>query len=210
MVYEKVIELARELSKKRHIAAIEFSKQVGFVLHDLGMPFSEFEVAFSKENDNDKPVLSLRGFDKLEFLIAPNPGESTKPLVKIASGGELSRIALAIKSILSSRDEIETMIFDEIDSGIGGEVALSVSTHMKKLSASKQILCVTHLAILAARATCQFKVEKQVREGRTTTDVVEIQGKERQEEIARMLAGDKNRAASLAHAIDLLERFGKA
>jgi DNA repair protein RecN (Recombination protein N) len=115
---------------------------------------------------------------------------------------------LAIKSALSESDHIGTLIFDEVDAGIGGEVALSVGQKLKNLSKSKQILCITHLATIAARADNNIKVEKTIQKGRTVTNIKEIKGREQKEEIARMLSGDKNAEASLKHAEDLLLKYG--
>jgi DNA repair protein RecN (Recombination protein N) len=146
------------------------------------------------------------GMDRVEFIIAPNVGEAPKPLAKIASGGELSRVALAIKAVLSSKDTVDTLIFDEIDTGIGGEVAADVGSYLKEVSTFRQVLCVTHLASIAARAGQHYRVAKRVEEGRTVTRIDLLEGHEREIEIARMLAGDKDGAASLAHAADLIRR----
>jgi DNA repair protein RecN (Recombination protein N) len=147
------------------------------------------------------------GFDTIEFMISPNAGEPLRPLVKIASGGELSRVMLALKTVLSAADEAGTLIFDEIDTGIGGEVALSVGAHLKALSAEKQIICITHLASIAVRADNQIKIEKTVQSGKTVTRAFPVSGTGRVEEIARMLAGDGMSAASVQHAEELLSRY---
>jgi DNA repair protein RecN (Recombination protein N) len=147
------------------------------------------------------------GADDVEFLIRANKGEPSKPLARIASGGELSRVMLAIKTVLSCADTLETLIFDEIDTGIGGEVALAVGEYLVKVSALKQIFCVTHLASIAVRADNHFKVSKGPDGGRTITSVTALRFEERREEIARMLSGDAG-AAALAHAGDLLAKYG--
>ena len=142
-------------------------------------------------------------------MISANPGEEVKPLAKIASGGELSRIMLALKTALSENDETETLIFDEIDTGIGGEVALSLASHIKKLSEKKQILCITHLALIASHADNHIKVEKHVTDGNTFTKAFTIENEKRVEEIARMLSGDEISPIAFNHASQLLGRYSK-
>jgi DNA repair protein RecN (Recombination protein N) len=171
----------------------------------------------------------------VEFLISANAGEPLRELSRIASGGELSRVMLAVKSILSDADtgtngvpgrtssgsvpggassksdtSPETLIFDEIDTGIGGEVALSVGEYLARMGVLKQIFCVTHLASIAVRADNQLKVEKRSDGERTVTTVSALRGKERREEIARMLAGDSGGSAALAHADELLARYKRS
>jgi DNA repair protein RecN (Recombination protein N) len=155
-----------------------------------------------------RPVVGPYGIDEVEFLIAPNPGEAAKPLVRIASGGELSRVALAAKTVLASSDSVDCLIFDEVDAGIGGEVAVAVGDHLKGLGKMKQVLCITHLASIAVRADNQYRVEKEISGGRTTTRLSRMEGRHRAEEIARMLAGDPHEEASLAHATELLKKYG--
>jgi DNA repair protein RecN (Recombination protein N) len=166
------------------------------------------------------------GADDVEFMISANTGEPLKELARIASGGELSRVMLAIKTILCGGDspdqgsgqnpsvsaDADTLIFDEVDTGIGGEVALSVGEYLARIGKGKQIFCVTHLASIAARADNHLKVEKKaIIDGsgaeRTVTEVSLLKGGERRQEIARMLAGDSG-AAALAHADELLAKFG--
>ena len=142
-------------------------------------------------------------------LISANPGEDVKPLTKVASGGEISRIMLSLKTALSENDEIETLIFDEIDTGIGGEVALSLASHIKKLSEKKQILCITHLAVIACHADNHVKVEKCVVGENTFTKAFVIENEKRTEEIARMLAGDEANPVAFNHALQLLEKYSK-
>jgi DNA repair protein RecN (Recombination protein N) len=148
------------------------------------------------------------GIDEVEFLIAPNPGESAKPLARIASGGELSRVALAAKTVLAGMDSVDCLIFDEVDAGIGGEVAVAVGEHLKALGKSKQVFCITHLASIAVRADNHYRVEKDISGGRTTTRLSRMEGRARAEEIARMLAGDPREEASIAHATELLRKYG--
>lgn len=201
----RVLSAAETLSEKRKKQGAVLAKKIERILTELGMPQARLTIAVEKMlSENGKPVLTPTGFDAVEFMIAPNPGESEKPLAKIASGGELSRIALALKSVLSAGDAIETLIFDEIDTGIGGEVAVAVSTYLKALAERRQVLCVTHLASIAAKADTHFKVEKDVFEGRTLTRICLLHGKDREEEIARMLSGDSAADYSRAHAAALL------
>jgi DNA repair protein RecN (Recombination protein N) len=159
-------------------------------------------------------VLGPWGAEDVEFLISANAGEPLKDLARIASGGELSRVMLAIKTALTGtesgeiHDSHETLVFDEIDTGIGGEVALSVGEYLTKIGAKSQIFCVTHLASIAVRADNHLKVEKKTAEGRTYTEVVSLDAEGRRQEIARMLSGDAGPAA-LAHADDLLIKYGQ-
>ena len=141
-------------------------------------------------------------------MISPNPGEPYKKLAQIASGGELSRIMLAIKSVLAESDRINSLIFDEVDAGIGGEVAIAVGERLKRLAQRKQVLCITHLATIAVQADNHIKVEKVTQAGRTVTRVNPVIGNEQQQEIARMLAGDKTGDTSLKHAQELLKKYG--
>lgn len=201
----RVLAAAETLSEKRKKQGALLSRKVEKILAELGMPQARLSIAVEKMlSEQGKPILTPTGFDAVEFMIAPNQGESEKPLAKIASGGELSRIALALKSVLTAGDAIETLIFDEIDTGIGGEVAVAVSKYLKALAAQRQVLCVTHLASIAAKADTHFKVEKDVVDGRTLTRINLLKGQEREEEIARMLSGDSAGDYSRAHAAALL------
>lgn len=144
------------------------------------------------------------GIDKVEFLISPNKGEPPKSLIKIASGGELSRIILSLKKVLASDDSIATMIFDEIDSGIGGMTALSVATALKELSDQKQLVCITHLPQIAAGGTYNFTISKSVEDGRTSSKINKIDDELKIKEIARMLSGQIT-DTSLQHARELIQ-----
>jgi len=204
---KQALEKAEALSTRRKDAAIGFSRQVETILSHLGMVHARLPISVNPlKSETGKLILSSAGMDDVEFLIAPNIGEPPKALAKIASGGELSRVALAIKAVLSSKDAVDTLIFDEIDTGIGGEVAADVGSYLKGISRFKQVLCVTHLASIAAKADVHYKVDKKVEDGRTVTRIDQLRGREREEEIARMLAGDSEGAASLAHAAELLRR----
>ena len=196
------------LSEKRRQASEALEKQVEEILGSLGMVSTRFRVQITLREGTDTMQKSgPYGFDTIEFMISPNAGEPLRPLVKIASGGELSRVMLALKTVLAAADEAGTLIFDEIDTGIGGEVALSVGAHLKALSAEKQIICITHLASIAVRADNQIKIEKTVQSGKTVTRAFPVSGTGRVEEIARMLAGDGMSAASVQHAEELLSRY---
>jgi DNA repair protein RecN (Recombination protein N) len=221
---------AAVLSRKRKAAAVGLGKGITEILSKLGMPQARFSAeVFPKTRSqegaaepsgartSEKPaprpegqglVCGPWGADEVEFLISANAGEPLKDLSRIASGGELSRVMLAIKTVLSGADNLETLVFDEIDTGIGGEVALSVGEYLKKMGARKQIFCVTHLASIAVRADNHLKVEKRTEGGRTFTGVTALDREGRRQEIARMLAGDSGKAA-LAHADDLLLKYGQ-
>lgn len=204
-----VLEDALALSKRRQEAAQSLQAKVEAILKTLGMPNARFFVRVGrKEPEAGRPVIGPAGIDDIEFMIAPNPGEPAKPLSRIASGGELSRVALAAKTVLAETDTVDTLIFDEVDAGIGGEVAVAVGEHLSTLGRKRQVLCITHLASIAARADNQYRVEKEVSGGRTSTKLSRMEGRVRAEEIARMLAGDPDEEASIAHAIELLRKYG--
>lgn len=205
----EVLASALAISEKRRAAAAGLQSQIEAIVQTLGMPSARFFVRVGrKDTDGGKPVVGPYGVDEVEFLIAPNPGENAKPLARIASGGELSRVALAAKTVLAGADSVGCLIFDEVDAGIGGEVAVAVGEHLKRLGASKQVLCITHLASIAVRADNHLRVEKEVSGGRTATRLSRMEGRVRAEEIARMLAGDPREEASLAHATELLRKYG--
>lgn len=205
---KSVFRAGSALSDKRKEAAGGLQQRVEEILKSLGMVSTRFRVQLTLRDGTDTVQKSgPYGFDNIEFMISPNAGEPLRPLVKIASGGELSRVMLALKTVLASADEAGTLIFDEIDTGIGGEVALSVGAHLKALSAKKQIICITHLASIAVRADNQIKIEKTVSSGKTSTRAFPVSGPQRVEEIARMLAGDGMSAASVQHAEELLSRY---
>jgi DNA repair protein RecN (Recombination protein N) len=215
---EKNIGLrALSLGAGRKEAAKALGEGITGILCRLGMPNAGFSPAVKPKGQGGL-VLGPWGAEDVEFLISANTGEPLKDLSRIASGGELSRVMLAIKTAFASADtrgsdvSPETLVFDEIDTGIGGEVALSVGEYLVKTGGRKQIFCVTHLASIAVRAGSHYKVEKKIipsRGGERTATTVRILGKhEKRQEIARMLAGDAGSAA-LAHADDLLAKYGK-
>jgi DNA repair protein RecN (Recombination protein N) len=208
---------AAALGAKRKEGASRLAQAVNAILQRLGMPRARFEVGVASKGQGPGGSLICGpwGADDVEFLISANPGEPVKELARIASGGELSRVMLAIKTVLARSDTLETLVFDEIDAGIGGEVALAVGEYLEKIGEFKQIFCITHLASIAVRADNHIRVEKNVvgadkNGGRTVTTVKTLSGKARREEIARMLAGDSAGGAALAHAGDLLQKYGKS
>ncbi len=206
---KEVAALARQLSEKRVAGGADLSTKIEGELRDLGMPKVSFKVLIADATRADgTPVLTPYGKDSIEFVISPNLGEPFKRLRAIASGGELSRVMLAIKGVLAESDRVSTLIFDEVDAGIGGEVALSVGERLAALSRHKQILCITHLATIAVRADNHLRIEKVAQAGRTLTRVEKVTGAARQEEIARMLAGDRKGELSLQHAGELLAKYG--
>ncbi len=203
-----VLALANDLSAQRKGAAGTLSQRVLSSLHQLGMEKSRFEVSVEvRRGENGRPSCGPHGLDTISFVISPNPGEPLKPLSDVASGGELSRVMLALKRALADNDQVACMVFDEIDSGIGGEIAVSVGEHLYELSRSKQVLCITHLASIAARADTHIVVQKVVRGDRTVTQIATAEADSRVDEIARMLAGDRTGSASRNHALNLLEKY---
>lgn len=206
---KKVLGNAGEISKKRTESGEKLQSAIKSNLIPMGMSKAMFKVDVSiRENNNGKPSCGPNGLDKVEFLISPNEGEPLKPLKNIASGGELSRIMLSIKSVMAESDSVLSLIFDEIDTGIGGEIALSVGDHLAEIGKHRQILCITHLASIAVHADKHIKVEKRVVSGRTFTSIDSINDANRVSEIARMLSGDSSGTASLEHARELLEKYG--
>jgi len=190
--------LSANLSKKRADGAKVFSAAILSELADLAMGQSRFEVAISRQDLNPK------GFDRIEFLISTNPGAPLRPLAKIASGGETSRLMLAIKSVLAKSSYVPTMIFDEIDSGIGGRTGRILADKLASLGTQSQILCITHLPQIASRpAAKHFSIEKTVINDRTSIAVTPLGKHEREVEIARMLGGD-NTETVLLHAREML------
>ncbi|MBP5329316.1 MAG: DNA repair protein RecN [Spirochaetaceae bacterium] len=206
---KQVYTVAKALSEKRTKAASVMADKIVQVLAHLGMRGTQFDAGLKQKPVEDgEQKCGPYGFDDIEFMISANPGSPLQPLAKIASGGELSRVMLAFKTILADTDTTPTLIFDEIDTGIGGEVAVSVGEHLRKLSEKHQILCISHLANIAVCADTHIKIEKSVSGQKTTTQVFLINGQKRIEEIARMLAGDSASEASLEHAKTLLAKYG--
>jgi DNA repair protein RecN (Recombination protein N) len=204
---------ANNISIKRKSAAARLEKHVIKHLADVAMKGADFKVDFKAEENEGGPYLidetkyagDESGYDKIEFLICPNPGEQLKPLVSTASGGELSRLLLAIISALTDCFPKETLIFDEIDTGISGEVASQVGKKLQKLAQNRQVICITHLQQIASRGEAHFKVYKGKSQGRSITKIKALEGDQRVAEIARLLAGEKISDVSLDSASQLLK-----
>jgi DNA repair protein RecN (Recombination protein N) len=197
---------AQTLSKKRAAAARKLEKEVNAVLKDLSFEKARFEIEILKTASSEDGVLRYTptGADSVEFLFSANPGQPPKSIQKVASGGELSRLMLAIKSVFADFDEVPVLVFDEVDAGIGGRTAQAVAEKLKKLSCGRQVLCVTHLPQIAARADHHIRVVKEVRGDCVDITVETLEGARRQEEIARMLGGAITET-SLLHARELIE-----
>jgi len=208
----EALALAQELSQKRQAAAGEFAQAVEAELGRLAMGKTVFRVSVQpvapgegSQAQFEGSALTAHGLDACELLISPNPGEDPKPLSRIASGGELSRVMLAVKRALAKSDPVPTYIFDEVDSGIGGAVAEVVGRLLKEVSRERQVLCITHLPQIAACADRHFTVEKRLRDGRTVSRVEALGSVARTREIARMLAGVEITPAAVRNAEEMLE-----
>ncbi|MBQ2756054.1 MAG: DNA repair protein RecN, partial [Oscillospiraceae bacterium] len=191
---------AEALSAKRMEGAKLFSEKVMDELRFLDMPNVIFSVRA------ERTELAENGIDKLEFMISTNPGEPAKPLAKTASGGELSRIMLSIKNVVSDKDGVETLIFDEIDTGVSGRAAYKIGKKLKEVSNGRQILCVTHLAQVAAFADNHLLIKKDVRNGRTFTGIYPLERDERIAELARIGGGDVISETMLKNAEEMLDK----
>lgn len=196
---DELFKRACYISDARKSAAVDFQNRVKRELCYLDMPSADFTVDFSEVPATD------RGFDSVEFIFSANPGQEAKPLVKIASGGELSRVMLAIRCVLSDIDSIPTMIFDEIDTGVSGKAAHKIAVKMKELSKFKQVLCVTHLAQIAAYADNHFYIDKKNDGVSVKTEVTLLEREGRVQEIARIIGGEIITAATLESARELIE-----
>jgi DNA repair protein RecN (Recombination protein N) len=214
-LHANLAALADRLSKARRQAADRLARQVEGELADLKMAKTRFQVALSaRAAGPEHPlvlqvhgnVISETGLDKAAFLIAPNVGEALKPLAAIASGGELSRVVLALKAILAENDSVPTVVFDEVDAGIGGAVAEVVGRKLARLARNHQILCITHLPQIARFGDSHLRLAKNVAQGRTTTVIEAVHDDQRVDELARMLGGETITAATLAHARELLQK----
>ena len=182
------LDMARQLSEARRAAAVRFAAALEAGLAELAMGRTRFEVRFNP----DEPAPDSwgeRGIDQAEFFVSPNPGEDLRPLARIVSGGELSRVMLALKTLAAGSQTGKTLIFDEVDAGIGGRVADVVGGRLSDLGGRFQVLCITHLPQIAARASTQFRIEKDVRRNRTVTSVSRLDESARVEEVARMIGG---------------------
>ncbi len=196
---EELFDLAEEISERRKEAARAFEKDVMAELTYLDMPSAVFEVSFSQT------AATSKGIDEVEFLISANNGQEPKPLSKIASGGELSRIMLAIKCVLSDLETADTMIFDEIDTGVSGRAAQKIAYKLKAVSKKRQTVCVTHLAQIAAASDNHLFIEKNTEDGRTFTKIKKLIDDERIYEIARIIGGDVITKATVMSACELID-----
>ncbi|MGD9364285.1 MAG: DNA repair protein RecN [Desulfobacteraceae bacterium] len=211
--HSRLCTIAQTLSKKREQAAQSLAKAVEAELTSLRMANTRFSAAIeplktssetSSYLQNRDCLLAESGMDRAAFMIAPNVGEDIKPLTAIASGGELSRIVLALKAILAHNDSLETVVFDEVDAGIGGGVAEMVGKKLAALARYHQILCITHLPQIAKYGRHHFRIEKRVSKGRTHTTIARLSAEARVEEVARMLGGERITPATMDHAKEML------
>jgi len=227
-IRQKALKEALELSKSRRKTASRLGKAVEKTSASLDMPSCRFEVQFDLEESSApssisraarsgteairvaEHLLDEKGLDRVAFFFSANPGEEVRPMAKIASGGELSRIVLALKELLARKTAQETLIFDEVDSGIGGRTADRVGRSLNGLAQLHQVVCITHLPQIACYGDHHYVVRKSTHKGRTITAMEELTGQERLEEIARMLGGEKISAKTRAHAKEMLSRAQRA
>ncbi len=198
---KKAVELGEKLSARRHEAAAELAKRIQSELKGLDMPKVRFQVEFAPKDAPDG--MDATGMDTVRFLMSANVGEALKPINKIASGGELSRIMLALKNVLAETEQVTTLIFDEVDTGVSGRAAVKVAQKLFQVSQGRQVLCVTHLPQIAAMGDVHFSVEKGEADGRTFTQVERLDRERRREELAR-LSGGQTTAVMLEGAQELL------
>lgn len=194
-------DAAERLSEQRRAAAVRLSERLIPEMRDLGMPHASFSVAFERL-DGDAP--GATGFDSVEFLLSTNAGEPEKPLSRVASGGELSRIMLSFKSVLADTDRIPTMVFDEIDTGISGQIGVAIAEKMRQIAVNHQVLCITHLPQIAAYANRQYYVYKETRNDTTLSNAVLLEDTERAGEIARIMGASPDDAVAMQHARQLI------
>lgn len=202
---EKLLTAARLLSRQRKKTAAEFEQAMVRELSSLAFAEASVEVRW-QEMENIVEEIQPFGLDRVEFFFTANPGEPARPLVKVASGGELSRLMLALKCLLARKDMVETVIFDEVDAGIGGEAAEAVARKIQELAGHHQVFCITHLPQIAARGNSHFFVEKSVNDGRTLSTISMLSSKDRENEVARMLAGESVTDETHVWARELLSK----
>ncbi|MBR1450202.1 MAG: DNA repair protein RecN, partial [Lachnospiraceae bacterium] len=204
-LYDKLLQVCAKVSDIRKKEAVILQKEITGALNNLNFLDARFEIIITSGEDK----LSRDGFDDVEFMISTNPGEDIKPLTNVASGGELSRIMLALKSVLARRDNIGTLIFDEIDTGISGKTAQLVADRMSDIAADHQVIAVTHLPQIASHATTHFLIEKRADGNHTATSVKPLEYNESVEELARMLAGSSITEAVMENAAELKKNAGR-
>jgi DNA repair protein RecN (Recombination protein N) len=202
LAHKKALHLAGGLREKRRKAARRLASMLQQELATLHMPLARFE---ARVEPVDRELLGPRGFDRVEFLLSANPGEALAPLTRVASGGELSRVLLAIRGVLAGSGGVATYVFDEVDAGVGGAIAASIGQRLANAAQHNQVVCVTHLPQIAAFADAHFRVQKQVENERTTTSVVRLSASERIDELARMLGGARITDSARTHALQLIE-----
>jgi DNA repair protein RecN (Recombination protein N) len=207
---ETLRSAGQQLSRKRRQIIPKLQKAVAGQLEALGFKQSRFEIDVQTQPKPDplKSAPSSSGLDTIEFQFAPNPGEPARPLRSIASSGEMARVMLALKTVLAAEDEIPVLIFDEVDANVGGETAEAVGDKMRQIGQRRQVLCITHLAPVAAGAAAHYRVSKQVQDGRTLTEIQLLDKSARIEELARMLGGTGE--AARQHAESLLKPIGNS
>jgi DNA repair protein RecN (Recombination protein N) len=199
----EILGAGKKLSAARKTIIPQLAKAAGKQLAHLGFQQSQFNVAIRTESEisNFKFQIPQSGLDTIEFQFAPNPGEPARPLRAIASSGEMARVMLALKTVLAAEDEIPVLVFDEVDANVGGETANAVGEKMKQIAEKRQVLCITHLPQVAAPADAHYVVTKQVKDGRTLTEIALLGKKERVTELARMLGGQSDAARRHAEAL---------
>ena len=199
---EQIVKvLAKKISKNRRNAILEIEKQIQSILKKLGMPFANFRIEIK-----ELETLSKNGIDKIIFLFSSNQGREMEILNNIISGGELSRLMLAIKYISAKYQDTQCLIFDEIDSGVSGEIASLMGEMMKKIGTKKQIIAITHLPQVAAKGNQHYLIYKEIRSGKSNTLIKELNKEERVNELAKLLSGEKITATAIKNADELLSQ----
>ena len=205
---QEITRSAKELHQQRRNAADTLRERIETVLSDLAMGQAKFKIEIeSRTNDQGRLVCGPYGADRVRFLIGTNVGVDPQPLIRVASGGELSRVMLAIKTIIAAVDDVRSLIFDEIDTGVGGQVAVAIASHMRKLADQSQVISITHLATIAVRADNHIVVEKEAVSNTTRISTRRVTGDDRIKEVARMLAGEQEEVTGMEHARALLDRY---
>ncbi|HXC35267.1 MAG TPA: hypothetical protein VNV43_05290, partial [Candidatus Acidoferrales bacterium] len=212
----EISKAGQALTAKRKKIIPQLAKAVSKQLEDLGFRQGKFDISITGKGESSSPVrhsssdggsssslssVSSSGFDHIEFQFAPNPGEPPRPLRAIASSGEMARVMLALKTVLAAEDEIPVLVFDEVDANVGGETAHAVGEKMKQIASRRQVLCITHLPQVAAPASAHYVVTKQIKNGRTISEIQLLGKKERVTELARMLGGQSDAARKHAEAL---------
>lgn len=204
-IKKNYLQKCSEIHKIRKSSAQKFVKEILSELHDLGMSHARFFVEILKKEEKEENF-SENGIDEVRFMISPNPGEDLKPLSKIASGGEISRIMLAIKKVFAEKDSIPSLIFDEIDLGVSGEMAIAIGKKIKMLAKSHQVICITHLPQIASLPGKHFKVEKKIKDGKTFVSIIELNNDLRIKEIASLIGGENVEQKVIESAEYLLQQ----